>query len=152
MDRRRSSQEESEHIEKELVVESREDTCVPNTPVLAALTPTSPSPSEASPAQSINLNDLEKGQSEAVLASSSDSRIRRHFQDEVSSEWYDIVLLLCWFTTGFLDSTIFNGTPEHTPTPPVGIRLKLTSNTSIWNFRIDADRYVDWTLRCRLPC
>ena len=36
-------------------------------------------------------------------------RIRRHFGLEIRDVNVDIVLLLCWFMTGLLDSTIYNG-------------------------------------------
>ena len=89
--------------------DSCEDTRVPNSPVLPTLKPTSTSPSDDSLRGSITLDDPEKGEILSIPSSTRKSRIRRHFHDEVSRDWADVVLLLCWFTTGFLDSTIFNG-------------------------------------------
>ena len=109
MDSQRSSEKSDGRSEDAFqIIDSREGTCVPNSPVLAALKPIS-SPDEGSPTQSVLLEDLEKGQTVESKPPIADSRIRRHFKDDVSAEWADVMLLLCWFTTGFLDSTIFNG-------------------------------------------
>lgn len=109
MDSRRSCEKsEGQNEDAFQAVDSREGTCVPNSPVLATLKSSS-SPAEGSPAPSVMLDDLEKGQTSVSSAPVTDSRIRRHFKDDVSAEWADVMLLLCWFTTGFVDSTIFNG-------------------------------------------
>ncbi|KAI4148963.1 MAG: hypothetical protein L6R39_002636 [Caloplaca ligustica] len=64
-------------------------------------------------------------------------RWRRHFSVKVSNRNTDHVLLLCWFTTGLLDSTIFNAyrtfvsmqtgkrRPLHDP-PPLCVTSRLT--------------------------
>ena len=109
MDSRRSSEKGDGRSEDAVqTIDSREGTCVPNSPVLAALKPIS-SPDERSATPSVLLEDLEKGETMESNPPIADSRLRRHFRDEVSAEWADVMLLLCWFTTGFLDSTIFNG-------------------------------------------
>lgn len=99
---------------------SREDTRVPNSPDMAALKDTRTTPTIGSPQESVTLDDLEIGQSVNVSQRTSKSRIRRHFQDEVTKDWTDLLLLLCWFTTGFLDSTIFKGMRESTAIPEQG--------------------------------
>ena len=38
------------------------------------------------------------------------ARIREHFEQHINTASTDILLYFCWFTTGILDSTIFNGT------------------------------------------
>ena len=108
MDSRRSSEKAEGRSEDAFkAIDSPEGTCVPNSPVLATLKPSS-SPAEGTLAQSVMLDDLEKGQNPVSSPPVTDSRIRRHFKEDVSAEWADVMLLLCWFTTGFLDSTIFN--------------------------------------------
>lgn len=141
MDRRRSIDGGHGRSEQEFqIIDSREDTCVPNTPVLATLKPTASTPQE-SPPRSVLLDDLEKGEQIVELPSPiSGSRFQRHFREEVCAKWADVMLLLCWFTTGFLDSTIFNGMPQRELVP--GGNLMLISINSIWNVRVDADRYV----------
>lgn len=89
-------------------LDSREDTRVPNSPVLPATKSTSASPLGESPEQSVNLDALEKGHTPS-LSTKSGSRLRRHFREDIQTEWADVLLLFCWFTTGFLDSTIFDG-------------------------------------------
>ena len=37
-------------------------------------------------------------------------RLRQHLCDDVRTKHVDYVVLLCWFVTGLLDGTIFNGT------------------------------------------
>ena len=91
------------------ILDSCEDTMVPNSPVLAATKSAGISPVDKSSEQSANLNALEKGHAISIAPPVSISRVRRHFQDDIRTEWTDILLLFCWFTTGFLDSTIFNG-------------------------------------------
>ena len=61
-------------------------------------------------------NGLEAGIPSTTAARGADDNkptavIRRHFNAELSPRGADIILLLCWFTTGFLDSTIFQGEP-----------------------------------------
>ena len=97
--------------------DSREDTRVPNSPELAALKDTCTTPSMESPHESVILDDLEKAQSVNISPRRPKSWLRRHFQEEVTRDWTDVLLLLCWFTTGFLDSTIFNGMRESKAVP-----------------------------------
>ncbi|KAG8527345.1 uncharacterized protein KY384_007497 [Bacidia gigantensis] len=57
-------------------------------------------------------NDIETGVRTSPSSSSDSSltifsSLSRHFSAELSTRGSDIILLLCWFTTGFLDSTIF---------------------------------------------
>ena len=91
------------------VLDSSEDTRVPNSPVLAPVKSSCTTPVRDSPDSSVNLDALEKGDTPSKTPSKPSSRLRTHFQDDVQTEWADMLLLLCWFTTGFLDSTIFNG-------------------------------------------
>ncbi|KAG7002041.1 hypothetical protein G7Y79_00029g063370 [Physcia stellaris] len=108
MDRQNDSHLASTRDEKKSCGrDSPEDTRVPNSPDKVALKDTCTTPTNRSPQGSMTLNDLEIGQSANVSQRTSKSRIRRHFQDDVSKDWTDVLLLLCWFTTGFLDSTIF---------------------------------------------
>lgn len=100
--------------------DSCEETRVPNSPELAALKDTCTTPTIKSPQEIASLDDVEKGQSVNISPRTSQSRIRRHFQDEVTRDWTDVLLLLCWFTTGFLDSTIFTGMRESTAIPERG--------------------------------
>ena len=37
------------------------------------------------------------------------TRVRRHFEQELSPRHADYIVVLFWFMTGFLDSTIFQG-------------------------------------------
>ena len=53
--------------------------------------------------------DVEKGEIISSQPSKPQFSLARHFNAEVSASGVDILILLCWFTTGFLDSTIFNG-------------------------------------------
>lgn len=92
-------------------LDSREDTRVPNSPVLAPVKSSCTTPVGDSPDSSVDLNALEKAHTPSSTPATPSSRLRRHFQHDVQTEWADILLLLCWFTTGFLDSTIFNGMP-----------------------------------------
>lgn len=89
--------------------DSCEDTRVPNSPVLAPVKSSCTTPVRESPESSVDLSALEKGNAPSSTPSKPSSRLRKHFQDDVQAEWADMLLLLCWFTTGFLDSTIFNG-------------------------------------------
>ena len=121
MDRRNDTQVASTRGEDKLRVgDSREDTRVPNSPELAALKDTCTTPTIQSPQEIASLDDVEKGQSVNISPRTPKSRIRRHFQDEVNRDWTDVLLLLCWFTTGFLDSTIFTGMRESTAIPERG--------------------------------
>ena len=95
------------------ILDSCEDTMVPNSPVLAATKSTGKSPVDESPEQTVNLDALEKGQAASISPLTSISRVRRHFRDDIRTEWTDMLLILCWFTTGFLDSTIFNCRPQY---------------------------------------
>ncbi len=52
--------------------------------------------------------DLESFSPAATIVEQPQSRLRRHFASKVNYHHTDYVLLLCWFTTGVLDSTIFN--------------------------------------------
>ena len=97
------------------VLDSCEDTMVPNSPVLAATKSTDTSSVDESPEQTVSLDALEKGHTASLSPATPVSRVRRHFRDDVRTEWTDLLLLLCWFTTGFLDSTIFNGMPQQHP-------------------------------------
>ena len=54
-------------------------------------------------------SDVEKGHIQRERPLISQPSLIRHLNDEVSTRGTDILVLLCWFTTGFLDSTIFNG-------------------------------------------
>lgn len=95
------------------ILDSCEDTMVPNSPVLAATKSTGTPPVDESPEQTVSLDALEKGHAASISPPTSISRVRRHFRDDIRTEWTDILLLFCWFTTGFLDSTIFNGMSRH---------------------------------------
>ena len=95
------------------VLDSCEDTMVPNSPVLAATKSAGTAPVNESSEQTANLDALEKGHAISIAPPVTISRVRRHFQDDIRTEWTDMLLLFCWFTTGFLDSTIFNGMLQH---------------------------------------
>ena len=95
------------------ILDSCEDTMVPNSPVLAATKSNGTSPADESPDQSVSLDALEKGHTASKSQPTTVSRVRRHFRDDIRTEWTDMLLLLCWFTTGFLDSTIFNCKRQH---------------------------------------
>ena len=55
-------------------------------------------------------NDVEKGDVSSI-ESLQQSAFSRYFKAEIDPKGIDIAIVLCWFTTGFLDSTIFNGKP-----------------------------------------
>ncbi|KAL8948924.1 MAG: hypothetical protein Q9222_004928 [Ikaeria aurantiellina] len=52
--------------------------------------------------------DLEDCTPASTIEKPTASRWRRHFQTTIENRNSDHILLLCWFTTGLLDSTIFN--------------------------------------------
>ena len=54
-------------------------------------------------------SDVEKGDIGPLPPSKQQSSLIRHLNAEISPVGVDALILLCWFTTGFLDSTIFNG-------------------------------------------
>ena len=63
-----------------------------------------PEPGQSTP------NDVEKGAISIQTTQSIVCRFRNHFDSEVATTvGTDVLILLCWFTTGFLDSTIFQG-------------------------------------------
>lgn len=47
---------------------------------------------------------------------SSRELLQQHFQEEVGDHNVDLIVLLCWFVTGLLDGTIFNGKPTPSTT------------------------------------
>ena len=49
---------------------------------------------------------FEKGESAPVARK---ERIRQYLIGEVRTQNVDFIVILCWFTTGLLDGTIFNG-------------------------------------------
>lgn len=52
--------------------------------------------------------DLEECSPISATEKSAPGRFRRHFESTIDNSNADYVLLFCWFTTGLLDSTIFN--------------------------------------------
>lgn len=55
-------------------------------------------------------DDVEKGTISIRTPRSIASCVQHHFDSEVpTTVGTDALILLCWFTTGFLDSTIFQG-------------------------------------------
>lgn len=52
--------------------------------------------------------DLESCSPAATIVERPPSHLRRHFDSKINYNHSDHILLLCWFTTGILDSTMFN--------------------------------------------
>ena len=94
-------------------LDSCDDTRVPNSPVSSPPKSTSTSIIDGNSSRVASLDALEKGHIEAITPATPSSRLARHFRDDVKTDWTDMLLLLCWFTTGFLDSTVFNGMTSH---------------------------------------
>lgn len=52
--------------------------------------------------------DPESGSPDGTVHEPPRRRLRQHFSAKLKNNNTDYILLLCWFTTGLLDSTIFN--------------------------------------------
>ncbi|KAL8926543.1 MAG: hypothetical protein Q9208_002870 [Pyrenodesmia sp. 3 TL-2023] len=52
--------------------------------------------------------DLESGSPAPTIVERPQGRLRRHFGSTINDQYTDNILLLCWFSTGILDSTMFN--------------------------------------------
>lgn len=80
---------------------------------------------------------FEKGEASSTTQT---ERVREHLQGEVHNNYVDVVIILCWFVTGLLDGTIFNGMiyDLHLELGNDS-ELRLISSYSISYLRIDAD-------------
>ena len=79
----------------------------------------------------------EKGE---IAPQSKRERLWQHLCDDVRTKHVDYVVLLCWFVTGLLDGTIFNGTilaSSHCESTTHQVRL--TMFRSISYICVDAD-------------